>query len=110
MAVPPETHNKAAEFPENHPGDNSASPVLDRILDLPLQVAVRLGATRLPIQDILQLGQGSIVELQKLAGEPLEVFINGVLMARGEAVVVNDRLGVRVTEILAPAERAKALR
>lgn len=73
---------------------------LDLLLDVPLKVSVVLGRTRMPIQDLLQLAPGGIVELDRLAGEPLDIIVGGKLVARGEAVVVNDRLGVRVTEIV----------
>ncbi len=78
---------------------------LDFILDIPLDISAELGRTRLLIKDLLQLGQGSVVELNKLAGEPLEVFVNGKLVARGEAVVVNEKFGVRLTDIISPIER-----
>lgn len=82
---------------------------LDFILDIPLDVSAELGRTRLLINEILQLGQGSVVELNKLAGEPLEVFVNGKLVARGEAVVINEKFGVRLTDIISPIERVKQL-
>jgi flagellar motor switch protein FliN/FliY len=82
---------------------------LDFILDIPLDVSVELGRTRLLINELLQLGQGSVVELNKLAGEPLEIFVNGKLVARGEAVVINEKFGVRLTDIISPIERVKQL-
>lgn len=82
---------------------------LDFILDIPLDVSAELGRTRLLIKDLLQLGQGSVVELNKLAGEPLEIFVNGKLVARGEAVVVNEKFGVRLTDIISPIERITQL-
>ena len=82
---------------------------LDFILDIPLEVSVELGRTRMLINDLLQLGQGSVVELTKLAGEPMEIFVNGRLFARGEAVVVNEKFGVRLTDVISPAERIKSL-
>ncbi len=82
---------------------------LDFILDIPLELSVELGRTRMLINDLLQLGQGSIVELNKLAGEPLEIFINRKLVARGEVVVVNEKFGVRLTDIVSPMERVKSL-
>lgn len=82
---------------------------LDFILDIPLDVSAELGRTRLLINELLQLGQGSVVELNKLAGEPLEVFVNGKLVARGEAVVINEKFGVRLTDIITPIERVKQL-
>ena len=82
---------------------------LDFILDIPLDVSAELGRTRLLINELLQLGQGSVVELNKLAGEPLEVYVNGKLIARGEAVVINEKFGVRLTDIISPIERVKQL-
>ena len=82
---------------------------LDFILDIPLELSVELGKTRMLINDLLQLGQGSIVELNKLAGEPLEVYINRKLIARGEVVVVNEKFGVRLTDIITPMDRVKSL-
>ena len=82
---------------------------LDFILDIPLDVSAELGRTRLLINELLQLGQGSVVELNKLAGEPLEVYVNGKLVARGEAVVINEKFGVRLTDISSPIERVKQL-
>lgn len=82
---------------------------LDFILDIPLDVSAELGRTRLLINELLQLGQGSVIELNKLAGEPLEVFVNGKLVARGEAVVINEKFGVRLTDIISPMERVKQL-
>jgi len=82
---------------------------MDFILDIPLDVSAELGRARLLINELLQLGQGSVVELNKLAGEPLEVFVNGKLVARGEAVVINEKFGVRLTDIISPMERVKQL-
>ena len=82
---------------------------LDFILDIPLDISVELGRTRLLINELLQLGQGSVVELSKLAGEPLEIYVNGKLVARGEAVVINEKFGVRLTDIISPIERVKQL-
>lgn len=78
---------------------------LDFIMDIPLQLTVELGRTRLLVRDVLQLNQGSVVELTKLAGEPLDVFVNSKLVARGEAVVVNDKFGIRLLDIVSPNER-----
>ncbi len=91
------------------PTADGAKRELDFILDIPLDVSVELGRTRLLINELLQLGQGSVVELNKLAGEPLEVFVNGKLVARGEAVVINEKFGVRLTDIISPMERVKQL-
>jgi len=89
----------------------SARPVrtLDFILDVTLQVTVEVGRARLTIQDILQLGQGSVVELEKLAGEPLDIYVNGKHVARGEAVIVNEKFGVRLTDIISPEDRVEAV-
>jgi flagellar motor switch protein FliN/FliY len=83
---------------------------LDMLLDLPLEVSVELGRTKLSIQELLSLGPGSVVELDKVAGEPLDILINDRLVARGEAVVVNDKFGVRITDIVSPQERIMRLR
>ena len=80
---------------------------LDFILDIPLQVTVELGRTKLLVKDILQLNQGAVVELTKLAGEPLDIFVNSKLIARGEAVVVNEKFGVRLVDIVTPNERVE---
>ncbi len=82
---------------------------LDFILDIPLSVSAQLGSTQLLINELLQLGQGSVIELNKLAGEPLEILVNGKLVARGEAVVINEKFGVRLTDIISPIERVKQL-
>jgi len=84
-------------------------PNLDFILDIPLEISVELGRTKMLINELLQLGQGSVIELSKLAGEPLEVFINQRLVARGEVVVVNEKFGIRLTDIISPTERVKQL-
>lgn len=82
---------------------------IDFILDIPLEVTVELGRTSMLINDLLQLGQGSVIELNKLAGEPLEILVNKKLIARGEVVVVNEKFGVRLTDIVSPIERVKSL-
>ena len=83
---------------------------LDMLLDVPLEVNVELGRTRMTIQDLLTLGPGSVIELDKVAGEALDILVNGRLVARGEAVVVNDKFGVRITDIVSPQERIQRLR
>lgn len=92
---------------------NAATPQmprnLDFLLDVTLQVSVEVGRTRMTIQDLLQLGQGSVIELTKLAGEPLDIFINERLVARGEAVIVNEKFGVRITDIISTTERVQTL-
>ncbi|WP_321494513.1 flagellar motor switch protein FliN [uncultured Desulfobacter sp.] len=82
---------------------------LDFILDIPLELSVELGKTKMLVNDLLQLSQGSIIELNKLAGEPLEVYINRKLIARGEVVVVNEKFGVRLTDVITPIDRVKSL-
>jgi flagellar motor switch protein FliN/FliY len=82
---------------------------LDMILDIPVQLTVELGRTRMPIKNLLQLAQGSVVELSGMAGEPMDVLINGFLIAQGEVVVVNDKLGVRLTDIITPSERLRRI-
>ena len=82
---------------------------LDMILDIPVQLSVELGRTKMPIKNLLQLAQGSVVELAGMAGEPLDVMINGFLIAQGEVVVVNDKLGIRLTDIITPSERLRRL-
>jgi len=82
---------------------------LDFILDIPLELSVELGKTKMLVNDLLQLGQGSIIELNKLAGESLEVYINHKLIARGEVVVVNEKFGVRLTDVITPIDRVKSL-
>jgi flagellar motor switch protein FliN/FliY len=101
-------HSFGPPTPPPSPAGTAARP-LDFILDIPLEISVELGRARMVINDLLQLGQGSVVELSKLAGEPLEIFVNGKLVARGEVVVVNEKFGVRVTDIVSPMERIKSL-
>lgn len=83
---------------------------LQLILDIPLKVTVELGRTKMPVSELLNLTQGSVIELNKLAGEPMEVLVNDKLIARGEAVVVNEKFGVRLTDIISPAERVEQLK
>jgi flagellar motor switch protein FliN/FliY len=87
----------------------SAGNDLNMILDIPVQLTVELGRTRIPIKHILQLAQGSVVELETLAGEPMDVLVNGFLIAQGEVVVVNDKFGIRLTDIVTPSERMRRL-
>jgi flagellar motor switch protein FliN/FliY len=91
-------------------GDRKASRSVEFLLDVPLQVTVELGRTRMRIADLLKLTRGSVVELEKLAGEPLDLRVNGQLVARGEAVIVNDKYGVRLTDVLSPGDRVRSLR
>lgn len=109
-----DTQMKPAEFADmseiaKGPAPEGAKRDLDFILDIPLDVSAELGRTKLLINELLQLGQGSVVELNKLAGEPLEIYVNGKLVARGEAVVINEKFGIRLTDIISPIERVKQL-
>jgi flagellar motor switch protein FliN/FliY len=88
---------------------NTVSNDLNMVLDIPVQLTVELGRTRIPIKNILQLAQGSVVELEALAGEPMDVLVNGFLIAQGEVVVVNDKFGIRLTDIVTPSERMRRL-
>ncbi len=105
-AVPP--IGDVAAIPST--GDPTKDRNLELILDIPLRVTVELGRTKMVVSDLLNLGQGSVVELSKLAGEPLEVLVNDKLVARGEAVVVNEKFGVRLTDIISQKERVEQLR
>src|SRR3954469_2391256 len=100
---------EGANHPVPRPGGGPAQS-LDFILDIPLKVTVELGRSKMAIRDILQLAQGSVVELSKFAGEPLEVLINEKLIARGEVVVVNEKFGIRLTDIISPVERIEQLK
>ena len=90
-------------------GGGGDSPINDinMVLDIPVQLSVELGRTKVPIKYILQLGQGSVVELDALAGEPMDVLVNGYLIAQGEVVVVNDKFGIRLTDVVTPSERLR---
>jgi flagellar motor switch protein FliN/FliY len=83
---------------------------LDVILDVPVTMAMEVGRTRISIRNLLQLNQGSVVELDRAAGEPLDVFVNGTLVAHGEVVVINEKFGIRLTDVISPAERVRKLR
>jgi flagellar motor switch protein FliN/FliY len=83
---------------------------LDVILDIPITIAMEIGRTKLSIRNLLQLNQGSVVELDRLAGEPMDVLVNGTLVAHGEVVVVNEKFGIRLTDVISPADRIKNLR
>jgi len=87
-------------------GDAPATDI-NMVLDIPVQLSVELGRTKVPIKHILQLGQGSVVELDALAGEPMDVLVNGYLIAQGEVVVVNDKFGIRLTDVVTPSERLR---
>ena len=91
-------------------GDGGADLNLDVILDVPVTLSLEVGRARVPIRNLLQLNQGSVVELERGAGESLDVFVNGTLIAHGEVVVINDRFGVRLTDVVSPSERIRRLR
>ena len=99
------------EFAEAEPGlEGGDSPQsIDFLLDIPLEITVQLGRTRIQIGDLLKLGQGSVVELEKLTNEPVDIFINQKLMGHGEVVVVNEKFAIRLTNIISPGERVKEL-
>ena len=100
----------AALFPKLSGGKTiQANNDIDMILDIPVQLTVELGRTRIPIKHILQLAQGSVIELDAMAGEPMDVLVNGCLIAQGEVVVVNDKFGIRLTDIVTPSERLRRL-
>lgn len=104
---------RAAEFGDlqDTGASGSARDVnLEVILDVPVTLSMEVGRTRIPIRNLLQLNQGSVVELDRAAGEPLDVFVNGTLVAHGEVVVVNEKFGIRLTDVISPAERIKKLR
>jgi flagellar motor switch protein FliN/FliY len=90
--------------------ESSGKNDIEFLLDIPLEITVELGRTKMLIKDLLQLGQGSVVELEKVAGEPMEILVNNKLVARGEVVVVNEKFGVRLTDIISPTERIRQLK
>lgn len=103
----------AAEFDSLE--DTSGGPAgeeanLDVILDIPVTISMEIGRTHISIRNLLQLNQGSVVELDRLAGEPMDVLVNGTLVAHGEVVVVNEKFGIRLTDVISPAERVKKLK
>ena len=101
----------AASFDELKDDSVPGSDVnLDVVLDIPVNLSMEIGRTRISIRNLLQLNQGSVVELERLAGEPMDVLVNGTLIARGEVVVVNEKFGIRLTDIISPADRVKKLR
>ena len=107
QAGPPQPATVPPVGGENRPVDAKN---LDLILDIPMTVSVQLGSVRMLIRDLLQLGQGSVIELEKLAGEALDVLVNQRLVARGEVVVVNEKFGIRLTDIISPVERIEQLK
>jgi flagellar motor switch protein FliN/FliY len=90
--------------------DNRRDVNLETILDVPVTLSMEIGRTRIPIRNLLQLNQGSVVELERAAGDPLDIFVNGTLIAHGEVVVVNEKFGIRLTDVVSPAERIRKLK
>lgn len=99
-----------ARIDTNKSDVNKSDINMDVILDVPVTLSMEVGRTRVPIRNLLQLNQGSVVELERVAGEPLDVFVNGTLIAHGEVVVVNEKFGIRLTDVISPAERIRKLR
>jgi len=102
QAAPMEEFEDAASVAAQHPD-------LDVILDIPVTISMEVGNTSIPIRNLLQLNQGSVIELDRLAGEPLDVLVNGTLIAHGEMVMVNEKFGIRLTDVISPSERIKKL-
>ena len=108
----PEDYERA-NFEDLDAAGGASKPVeanLDVILDIPVTLSMEIGRTEIPIHNLLQLNQGSVVELDRLAGEPMDVLINGTLIAHGEVVVVNEKFGIRLTDVISPAERVRKLK
>jgi flagellar motor switch protein FliN/FliY len=97
-------------MPKNNAPVTLDGPNLDVILDIPVSISMEVGSTDINIRNLLQLNQGSVIELDRLAGEPLDVLVNGTLIAHGEVVVVNEKFGIRLTDVISPSERIKKLR
>ena len=111
-AMDEQAESEAAGF-ENLEDDGVASDDeinLDVILDVPVDISMEIGRTKLSIRNLLKLNQGSVIELDRLAGEPMDVLVNGTLIAHGEVVVVNDKFGIRLTDVISPVERIKKLK
>lgn len=100
----------AFEELQNESNKITSNPELEVILDIPVSISMEVGRTSITIRNLLQLNQGSVIELDRLAGEPLDVLVNGTLIAHGEVVVVNEKFGIRMTDVISPAERIKKLR
>ena len=99
---------EASDVTDTEPLDKDVN--LDVILDVPVTLSLEVGRTRLPIRSLLQLNQGSVVELERASGDPLDVFVNGTLVAHGQVVVVNEKFGIRLTDVVSPAERIRKLK
>lgn len=98
------------QFEDKQPASASGDEInLDVILDVPVTISMEIGRTQINIRNLLQLNQGSVVELERFAGEPLDVLVNGTLIAHGEVVVINDKFGIRLTDVISPSERVKRL-
>lgn len=109
--LPPSSGPSPVAFEElQNEGQKPANPELDVILDIPVHISMEVGRTSITIRNLLQLNQGSVIELDRVAGEPLDVLVNGTLIAHGEVVVVNEKFGIRMTDVISPAERIKKLR
>jgi len=105
------TEASAETLGDEDTSSNAGSDVnLEMILDVPVTLSLEIGRTKMPIRNLLQLNQGSVIELERGAGEPLDVYVNGTLIAHGEVVVINDRFGMRLTDIVSPSERIRRLR
>lgn len=109
-SVPRAPMEEFGSAPKNNLPVNLDGPNLDVILDIPVSISMEVGSTDITIRNLLQLNQGSVVELDRLAGEPLDVLVNGTLIAHGEVVVVNEKFGIRLTDVISPSERIKKLR
>lgn len=104
------TMEEFGSVPKNNAPVTLDGPNLDVILDIPVSISMEVGSTDINIRNLLQLNQGSVIELDRLAGEPLDVLVNGTLIAHGEVVVVNEKFGIRLTDVISPSERIKKLR
>ena len=104
------TMEEFGSVPKNNAPVTLDGPNLDVILDIPVSISMEVGSTDINIRNLLQLNQGSVIELDRLAGEPLDVLVNGTLIAHGEVVVVNEKFGIRLTDVISPSERIKMLR
>lgn len=109
-AQPAAFDNLTPEGGQDNRSDANRDVNLEVILDVPVTLSMEVGRTRIPIRNLLQLNQGSVVELERAAGEALDVFVNGTLVAHGEVVVVNEKFGIRLTDVISPAERIRKLK
>jgi len=110
MSTVEATLHQPMQLEPERPAGTSQDVNLDVILDVPVTLSLEVGRARLPIRNLLQLNQGSVVELERAVSEPFDVFVNGTLIAHGEVVVVNDRFGIRLTDVVSPSERIKRLK